>query len=192
MHTRRCFKCLEEGHLLQECSSSLKCEVEGCPNQWQHTLLHKSIESKSDESREEAVDGMVCGATSFESPRGRAFFMTVPIIAHNGNKEIQMHALLDSGSQRTFCTKKLVRELGIKGIKTSVPICTLMSDLQFVDTPSELVTFEICGIDLESEVFVKLHNILTIEKIPLQATPAPTINQIGHLKHLRGISSTDL
>ena len=77
-------------------------------------------------------------------------------------------------------------------MKTSVPICTLTSDAQIVDIASELITFEISGIDLESEVFVKLHNILTIEKILLQSTPAPTIDQIGHLKHLRGISSTDL
>ena len=192
MRTRRCFKCLEEGHLLQECSSSLKCEVEGCSDRRHHTLLHKSVESKSDKSREEAADGAVCGATSFESSTGRPFFMTVPIIARNGNKEVRTYALLDSGSQRTFCAKKLARELGVKGMKTSVPICTLTSDSQFVDTASELVTFEIRGIDLEFEVFVKLRNILTIEKIPLQATPAPTIDQIGHLKHLRGISSTNL
>ena len=79
--------------------------------------------------------------------------MTVPMIAHNGNKEVRTYALLDSGSQRTFCVKKLARELGVKGMKTSVPICTLTSDSQFVDTAGELVTFEICGIDLEFEVF---------------------------------------
>ena len=39
---------------------------------------------------------------------------------------------------------------------------------------------------------MKLRNILTIGKIPLQATPDPTIDQIGHLKHLCGISSTNL
>ena len=107
MHTRRCFKCLEEGHLLQECSSSLKCEVEGCSDRRHHTLLHKSVESKSDESREEAADGSVCGATSFESPTGRPFFMTIPTIARNGNKEVRTYALLDSGSQRTFGARKL-------------------------------------------------------------------------------------
>ena len=68
MRTRRCFKCLEEEHLLQECSSSLKCEVEGCSDRRHHTLLHKSVESKSVESKEEAADGAVCGATSFENP----------------------------------------------------------------------------------------------------------------------------
>ena len=39
---------------------------------------------------------------------------------------------------------------------------------------------------------MKLRNILTIKKIPLQATPASTIDQIGHLKHLRSIGSTNL
>ena len=164
MRTRRCFKCLEEGHLLQECSSSFKCEVQGCSDR---SPLHKFVESKSDKSREEAANGAVCGATSFESPTGRPFFMTVSIIACNGNKEVWTYALLDNVSQRTFCAKKLARELGVKGMKTSVSICTLTSDSQFVDTASKLVSFEIRGIDLESEVFVKLRNILTIEKIPL-------------------------
>ena len=180
MRTRRCFKCLEKGHLLQECSSSLKREVEGCSDRRHQTLLHKSVELKSDKSREEATNGVMCGATSFKGPTRRPFFMTVLIIARNGNKEVWTYALLDSGFRRTFCAKKLARELGVKGMKTSVPICTLTSDSKFVDTASELVTFEICGIDLESEVFLKLRNILAIGKIPLQATPAPTIDEVGH------------
>ena len=68
MHTQRCCKCSEEKHLLQECSSALKCKVKGCSDWWHHTLLHKSNESTSDELREKETDSVVCGATSFEGP----------------------------------------------------------------------------------------------------------------------------
>ena len=60
----------------------------------------------------------MCGATGEAAPvsqRKGPFFMTVPVKVRYGENEELSYAVLDSGSQRTFCSKKLAKELKAGG-----------------------------------------------------------------------------
>ena len=98
---RRCFKCVELGHMMQESKMVKGCTVEGCPDPRHHTLLHGYKESTKESNKE-----VVCSAKeSYQLVMSQrpSYFMTFPVRVRCGNREVQTYAMLDTGSQRTFC-----------------------------------------------------------------------------------------
>ena len=185
MSERRCFLCLEPGHYLENCESGLQCTVASCKDKRHHTLLHKD---KDDEQREHKV---VCAATTKHavSNRKKPFFMTVPVKIRHNNVEVTTYALLDSGSQSTFCTKGLARKLKAKGPAKVIPISTLSSKSQPLKINCEEIAFSVVGMHSEETVFFK--NVL-IDKIPLKAPQIPDREQLDSFEHLRSISFDEL
>ena len=53
--------------------------------------------------------------------------MTLPVRVSSKDKDILTYALLDSGSQRTFCKRGLASELGAQGTKQILSLQTLSS-----------------------------------------------------------------
>ena len=98
--------------------SKQRCNVEGCTNDRHHTLLHKDNASRSADSEK-----VLCAATNntySDRDSSGHFFMTLPVkIRHNG-KELLTYALLDSGSQRTFCTRRIADELNANGSQQTI------------------------------------------------------------------------
>ena len=122
---RRCFKCLAPGHMMQECKMVRGCTAEGCPDPWHHTLLHRYKESTKEGNKE-----VVCSAMESDQlivSQRRSYFMTLPVRACCGNREVQTYAMLDTGSQRTFSEVGLAKKLQAVGPWQSLPMCTLSS-----------------------------------------------------------------
>ena len=77
-----------------------------------HTLLHK------DEGDTVDNDKVLCAAMEENESKvqsKRPYFMTVPVTISRGRDEISTYALLDTGSQRSFCDYDLARRMGADG-----------------------------------------------------------------------------
>ena len=100
-----CFNCLYGGHYIKDCRSKLKCNIEGCNDQ-HNTLLHNS-------------DGIVNTAAS------NSFVSHMPVVRVLVNGSYTAHALLDTASTNSFCSKYIANKLGLKRKSTNFQLSTL-------------------------------------------------------------------
>ena len=118
------------------------------------------------------------------------FFMTLPVkICHNG-KELLTYALLDSVSQRTFCTRRIADELNANGLHQTISISTLSSGVQPTSIDTEAITLLVSGVD--ENCSVSLREVLVVDTIPLEAAQVPVSREMNNLEHLKDISFKEL
>ena len=92
----------------------------------------------------------------------------MPIVQVTINHTCKVFALLDSGSSASFCTKDLVRQLGMKGWPTKLNLSTLnRSETQ----PTEIVDLSVSA---ESGDVLHMAGVYVIDNIPVQSTPVDT------------------
>ena len=112
--------------------------------------------------------------------RGHGVVETMPIIpvqvrsAANG-MVCKTYAFLDSGSGDTLITEALMRELGVRGKKTTISLTTLSVD----DEPTQcfaVPNLEVCGLN-ESE-FVSLPTVFTQKSMPVSVKQVPSQQDI--------------
>ena len=118
------------------------------------------------------------------------YFTTIPVKVRYGNEITTTYALLDSGSQRTFCEKELAWRLWANGLREVLPIQTLFlrSDSEFVDGMLISLSVRFLGHGKE----VELHEVLTVNEIPLRATAVPTALEFQEMQHLKGVELHEL
>ena len=180
---RRCFRCLVRGHVIGECKSVEGCVVAGCADYRHHTLLHKESETGS------AAEEIVCSAME-DSYSKRPYFMTVPVRVNCCDRETLTYAMLDTGSQRTFCSASLARRLQAKGPTRSVPMCNLSTGQTAEITDCVVIHLTVQGV--EEKQSIDLQEVLTVPSIPLKAASIPSDEDLRHMKHLRGVKLSEL
>ena len=145
MKHRLCFDCLGRDHVRSQCTKKATCEV--CRG-LHLTLLHRSrgTSGQSDVSASATISSSASPAVVSASPssvapvvssaaiqRRHGVVETMPIIpvqvrsAANG-MVCKTYAFLDSGSSDTLITEALMRELGVRGKKTTISLTTLSVD----------------------------------------------------------------
>ena len=135
-----CYRCLEGTHLGQDCVRSRPCGLRNC-SKLHHRLLHKDNVSNQNEamnprvaatsrsSHEDCSIVMPVTSRSTEAAESggnsdttlvsndACFNMcslrTVPVILKNGHKTIQVNALLDDGSTKTYLNADVAAELDL-------------------------------------------------------------------------------
>ena len=93
------------------------------------------------------------------------------------------HALLDPGSNKTFCTQKLVDELGIKGENTTLSLSTLNDGKM---TKAQVVALEVTGTRRCGKQ-VHLPRVYAVEKFPNLISSKATQEDISSWSHLKDI-----
>ena len=184
---RRCFRCLEEGHIIDKCSSRQSCTVEGCSDTRHHTQLHRFERNQLDN-----CESVVCGA-ALDDESGvnheKPYFMTVSVKLEWNKKEVFTYALLDTGSKRSFCDQKLTEALEANGPAKQVPFCTLSSTSKFDTVFCREIDLNVYGLDVNRNA-VKLSKVLTISEIPLWAKTV--LKRMERFPHLEGITMSEL
>ena len=182
---RRCFRCLEVGHMMDVCRSPQGCTIEGCSDTRHHTLLHRFERNLKDSGEK-----LVCGSVRHESCGDGPYFMTVPVKLQSNEGLLLTYALLDTGPQPSFCDVKLAEKLGAKGPIKQVSLSTLSSASGLDPISCRKIDLTVTGLD--SKESVALSKVLTVEKIPLRASAVPCRGSIKKFKHLRGITLSEL
>ena len=104
-----CYNCLCKGHFIKNCHSKFTCSVQGCDNK-HNTYLHEYsnvIVNNSCSTVNESVD------------------VYMPVLRVLVNGSYTAHALLDTASTTSFCSKYIADKLGLKGSPTDFQLSTL-------------------------------------------------------------------
>ena len=190
---RRCFRCLDTGHVISSCTSNQDCTVNGCDDRRHHTLLHKFQPSPAADTDSDTSEKVLAASVGISRPirRSKPHFMTLPVKVKHGKKFVHTYAMLDSGSQRTFCDQRLAGRLGVKGPKHSLPIQTLTSSGSSSDVLNGmLVAFSVCSLEGGHEV--KLDDVMTVDRIPMKANCITAQRDLDCYKHLKGVELREL
>ena len=135
-----CKSCLSKGHQLDACTSKFTCRKNDC-SQKHHTLLHE-------DKTNELVSNTPESSNSKTSPS--TFLQIIPVNLINGKKTIKTNALLDTGSDSTFITNDIVRQLCLKGIDQEISLFNVMSRKK---------TFQSKLVDLDNSLNLNPENV---------------------------------
>ncbi|XP_064647100.1 uncharacterized protein LOC135499958 [Lineus longissimus] len=137
-----CFNCLDHSnHSYRKCRKNDGCSVQDCSKK-HSSLLHDALSTpdrkqdavkKSEEvkKKDEVKTGCVCGPAAFSKTTRIALpIVTVYVRGKDQEKFTKTQALLDTGSNKTFCSESLANDLQLKGQKTKLFLETLGEDQQ--------------------------------------------------------------
>ena len=167
-----CFRCLGTSHMGQSCSRSRTCGLGGCvqvhhrllhTNRDNTTTAPKIVSSNRVPSQQpaEAVQPVYSsgpvmsggGAATFvphsnvtmvseNCPENHIALRIVPVILKNREKCIQVNALLDDGSTKTYLNADVAAELGLVGQPQDVTVSVLNGQYEVFQTMPVEVTLQ--------------------------------------------------
>ena len=210
-----CNNCLITGHFVKDCPKRSFCRVNDCKEK-HSTFLHpkrtkETMEQNKDkpkeipdspptiETRNEEVannesnngyvriKGQSQPAIKGSSTTGLAV-VPVKVKAKGTNKTIETYAFLDSGSNTSFCTEKLLEQLNIDGKATTLSLTTMESVNKAVECSS--VNLEV--FDLDEENFVELSNVLSRPRLPVSKDCIANQTDVKRWPHLTGIEIPEI
>ncbi|XP_027839404.2 uncharacterized protein LOC114121329 [Aphis gossypii] len=123
--TRLCFNCLSAYHTTKTCKSNGSCGECGLKH---NTLLHFSQRVSDDQKINNTSEGGsssagALSATSWSSGNRYAFLATAQVIVKDKNgMEFKCRAVLDSGAQVNFISKRLQNVLKLSGERVALPV----------------------------------------------------------------------
>ncbi|CAG2219263.1 unnamed protein product [Mytilus edulis] len=107
---------------------------------------------------------------------------------NNRSQSVETYAFFDSGSSITFCSQKLMQQLGANGKKTQITIST-MGNTQTINTCA------INGLQVSSlsmEHMVDLPKVYTKENLPVSKEHIPTRREIKKWTHLESVDIPEI
>ena len=185
---RLCFSCLRKGHQSVSCFKRKPCN--DCSRR-HHTLLHSEWKatdqpqststntasqhlSTSSATISASPTSLAC-STSSPMDSNRSSSTVLPIIPIKIRKQgdcsyIQTYALLDSGSNSSFCSESLVKRLKADSKKTKIKLTTINNSN---DVESQFVRgLEVS--DLDENTTIKLPAVFSRPVIPVSKDEMPT------------------
>ena len=127
----------------------------------------------------------VCSVYSNESPqRANAVYLCVVHVRVNyGTKQVLTYAFLDQGSTHTFCNQKLVKALGFAGVPNQLTLNTLTGSKR-----DQGCAFSLSVSSLTEDKTFNLHDVLSIEDIPVTPNAIPAEKDLNSFPHLRDLN----
>ena len=205
-----CKLCLKPGHMSRQCKSSNVCKKRSCGSQYHHTLLHPPdlaagvdwkprnqngdsnkikggewlrINDSNDVKNDTDSKANNYSVTMLHSVR--AYLDIVPVNVSCNGRTVATYALLDSGSDRSFCKRQLITELNVEpSSQCKIALQTLSSDRP------KMVETRVVSLDLfplEGGTCMTLNNVIVLDKIPVQPSPIPEAAQIKRWPQLRDV-----
>lgn len=159
-----CENCLLNNHNTEMCRRASMCGISGC--NLKHTRFIHVV--KNDVSASEAK----CKGTDVinhqivtDNVVNDAFIgIHIPIVTVKVNDCYDACALLDTASSSTFCTKQLVKSLGLCGRKTEYVLNTLSCS---EERRSDVVSLRVSSVGGEESLY--LPHVFVVDEIPVKA-----------------------
>lgn len=195
-----CYNCLTPDHRVRECKRRNTCKDCGRKHS---SLLHPPPPVRMNETQsqpaasEDCSNPPVLGHQGVVTPVSNGFvgfagstnsvigFPIIPIkVKARGHLGyVVTHAFLDSGSNSTFCTEELLRQLNLEGEETSLSLSTIEKENSRLEC--RVVSLEAC--DLEENAFVDLPTVFSTPILPVSPEDIPRQDDIERWPHLHGI-----
>ncbi|XP_042887248.1 uncharacterized protein LOC122263026 [Penaeus japonicus] len=142
-----CFNCLRSNHRVTTCRKATVCEVDNC-GMWHHKLLHDAFnkedtsEKAGKVSTQPKVSTKSCACNPSKDSKIALPIVKVKVGRLGMDNHISTLALLDPGSNSTFCTKALIDKLGISGKSVTLNMTTInkVEDTEVEEITLEMVT----------------------------------------------------
>ena len=158
-----CENCLQANHETKDCRRQTVCTVPGCGRK--HTkFIHvlprnDSAQASSHQSGSSRAESSAV-VNQAEVTDGRVL---LPLVKVTVNDLFETCALLDSGSNTTFCSQKLVDSVGIESTPVEYTISTMSSSRE--SRNGKLVNLELQSSDGLAKV--SLRNVYVTDNIPV-------------------------
>ena len=203
-----CNSCLNPGHIASKCSLKLKSKVKGCGSLSHNTTLHPPEVSDKNHPRlnipslstppaqgknSEKSSNVKTLSTSCMKPltnslNERGIYLDiVPVQVFGKDVTIQTYALLDSGSDRTFCKRRLVDELCSKFQKSPIRV----SIQTMISKRGETLDGSVVSLNVGSlnrEFFLTLSEVIVVDEIPVAPSVTSSPNLLSQFPHLNDIT----
>ena len=191
-----CYKCFDRNHLVADCRSTIICRKEGCTDRNHHPLLHitfnqnnhdRQLNDEHQETNERACFYLGSHKHRSTPTRNNSVYLDiVPVRVRAGSQEVQTYALLDSGANKTFCERDLIKSLGVQLNEeaTSFMLSTLLSE-----TPKCMNTsaVQLTVLPLNDNDGEEITLNALVERIPASPNPAPVTEVISNFDYLQGV-----
>ena len=191
---------------MRECPKSSFCKISGCQSK-HSTYLHPRRDVRETEetlprenTNEHEVpvpDGNAVSnaQNSFISADGQCASIgagksatalpiePVRVKAKGSNRSTVTYVFLDSGSNTTFCSNKLVETLGVEGEKTRLSLTTLGKQ----NCMFRCNLFSLEGFDLDENNFVELPSVFSVPSLPVSNDSIPAQEDVISFPYLRDL-----
>ncbi len=200
---RLCFSCLKPGkHTIRWCKLKATCGIGGCTHKHSR-LLHteepsktltseekdkKGKEENEGDVKEEEVKAQSC-ACGLSSDREKIALpiVQVKVRALDGYQDINTLALLDNGGNRTFCSQRLIQELGIEGTAVDLSLSTL--DNGGSNVKANMVSLEVTSRSAgkKGRQYIQMPRVYAINNFPAMLASVATPADVAKWDHLKDI-----
>ena len=180
-----CLNCLKQGHKSEECWNPRVCKTCECNQKHSyllHDALHPQTETKNDASQAKSTT-MNCNSEK----QAKISLPCVEIEVRNGAHRIITKALLDSGSDRSYCKPALLDQLQLKGGSRQVEMQTLHGVESIEVTP---VSFD--ATNIQDGKVLKLNHVYSTEKFPSLQSSVATKRDTKKWPHLCDLPLSNL
>ncbi|KAK3729480.1 hypothetical protein QZH41_019941, partial [Actinostola sp. cb2023] len=211
-----CNNCLVSGHVVRECPKESFCKVDGCKSK-HSTFLHplndnkgadpRQREKKEENKKLEPAANNRTPDSQREEVSGRSGYVRVreenrnfqkattslaivPVKVKVPGREqaVETYAFLDSGSNTTFCTEKLMEQLQAKGTETTLSLTTL--GIEDNATKTSVLSLQVG--DLDENHLIELPLVFSTPRLPVTTDNRANHQDLRKWPHLQGIDITDI
>ena len=194
MKQRLCFSCLGEGHQSRSCHKRKPCIH--C-NKRHATVMHVGApeaivasdsgkdgpQSENNQSSTEKIRAdHFCGLTTMEGSVTALPIVAVKVKVKGSPRSVETYALLDNGSNTTFCSASLMKRLSVSGKEMRIKLTT-MDSCNDVDS---LVVTNLEVTDLDENVVISLPEVLSRPSMPVVKDEIPKQEDVERWPHLQG------
>jgi len=200
-----CNNCLVAGHLARSCPKPRFCRVTGCQGNHSSFLHPPSVQNTphdsqtsptttstevSQPSSQDVLSAYVNGSNENVSQRASdqtvaigLAVLPVKVKAPGCNRIVETYAFLDTGSNASFCSVELAKQLHLSGQQRTLTLTTMEKENSKAE--SHVVSLEV--LDLEEENMVELPFVFTRPKLPVSTESIASQADINRWPHLAGI-----
>ena len=140
-------------------------------------------------ANDNAQSGCVNATKTSSDVNGAGVIITgLPIVpvkvkCAGSSRTVTTYAFLDAGSNTTFCTEELLKQLGVKGKRTTVSLTTLQNE----DNPIDCNTIGLDVFDLNENHMVEIPTVFSTTRLPVSKVSIPLQEDVDKWDHLEGI-----
>ena len=186
-----CFNCLRYKHKVRECFRARNCEVQGCKD-WHSTLLHEAFQLENDPGTVNTPNPVLSSSSSsMTSLKSELQSVSLPIlrvtVCIKGTRVATL-ALLDSGSNSTYCDPTLSQELDCEELASTLNLNTLNGGKC---RTSKKVSLEL--LSANKRKLINLNQVYVLDKpFPSMSSCIPVASDVSSWKHLQHIDVNNM